>query len=735
MARHGSFRALIALAVVSLACSLGGGASGTEPSTTSESTSGPPSLEASPSPTEIPPGEWLELEQPPPEGILDALKARVESGDWTYEEGLIQSLKIFTGEMEPGQAFPEVPSELEGTGLVMEAISYLQTGSDEQARQEIERLLNIVAPDPEKLLPFSRKIDSPSSRRGSAGLAQANLQLPCSTLWTDGFPDVPGMVCFQYTEEQFQGLKLRVFGPESPQQIWGSQSGYLGAALQAVKDSLSSFGGLFVGGAAGKLGNVDVVFTLINTPKADALAVTPWEYAGGTGCRIIIYPDSIVDNENKKSADDDFAVFQQTMAHEMFHCFTAWNYPAHWSAGFNGAYEVLDWWLEGAAEYFSNVVYPKTNDEWFRTTAWQVNSAQTSVVNMSYDNFGFFQYLGNSLGNNGLLSLLATMPTSGDEAAQAGKLAAQPNMETIFHDYALAFVDGKILDSAGAGVYLPTKPAYVLPENRLNITQADSLNLAAPPFVLMRYGFTFQNDRAYATNPVPSGSSGAAAARLKDVVGAWGALPPEVKATCSPLKYYYVLTRTGSLTGPMYEITLGISVKSDLGCDKCLVGTWDINIDSFAEYAEAPFADTPGMYQFDSAGGLWRYHFRADSTMLAEFDFFYGYHINQKNEPLGNDITIDSLMTIVGTGEGTYTSDGLSNLTFAVDSNSVVFSQEMYMNGEKMTEGPIDMSAGYGSATGASAVYSCDEEEGELLLNTAPETGLPPILYNRVSEP
>lgn len=724
------FRFLASLAAVSLACSLGSGP--TQP--TIPSSPGTAEILASPAPTEIPSGEWLELEQPPPEGILDALRSKVESGEWTYEEGLIQSLEIFTGERQPEQAFTEVPSELEGTGLIMEAASYLSSGADPQAKEEIERLLSIVAPDPERLLPFSVRVDGPSSRRGTAGLARtAELQVDCSTLWTDGFPEAPGMVCFQFMEEQFQGNNIRVFGPESPQQIWGSQSGYAAAAMQAVKDSLQSYGGLSKGGAAATLGSVDVVFTLINTPKADALAITPWEYAGGSGCRIIVYPDSIVDNESKKLSDSDFGVFQQTMAHEMFHCFTAWNYPAHWSAGFNGAYEVLDWWLEGAAEYFSNVVYPKTNDEWFRTSAWQVNSAQTSVVNMSYDNFGFFQYLGNNLGNNGVLALLAAMPTSGDESAQAGKLAQQSGMATLFHDYALAFVDGKILDSAGAGVYLPTTPAYVLPENRLEITKVESLNLGAPPFVLMRYGFTFQNDRHYLLNPEPSGAPGLAGARPRDVVGAWGELPPQVMATCAPVKYYDVMTTTGPLSADLFEVKLGIAVKSDLGCDQCLVGTWDINIDSFAEYAEAPFTETPGLYQFDSAGGLWRYHFRTDGTMTGEFDFFYTYRLNQENSPFGNDIEVNGLLTIKGTGDGTYASDGVSNLTFSLVKDSVTISQEIYMNGDKVAEGPLGP-GGYGYSTGAAAVYSCDDEAGELLLNFAPSTDLPPILFDRVSK-
>ena len=39
-----------------------------------------------------------EFEPPPPTGLVNQLYAGVESGEWTYEQGLVQALKIFTGE-------------------------------------------------------------------------------------------------------------------------------------------------------------------------------------------------------------------------------------------------------------------------------------------------------------------------------------------------------------------------------------------------------------------------------------------------------------------------------------------------------------------------------------------------------------------------------------------------------------------------------------------------------------
>jgi hypothetical protein len=291
-------------------------------------------------------------------------------------------------------------------------------------------------------------------------------------------------------------------------------------------------------------------------------------------------------------------------------------------------------------------------------------------------------------------------------------------------------MDGTIVDTSGQD--LPTAPPYFAAGHKIDVTTAQIRTLDVQPFVLGRYAFRFAQGRQWLVSQQLTGSAeGYLSARTDLAVGDWGDLPEKVLAGCAPVIYYVVLTNA-SAQGP-FATEVTITPDKELGCDKCLVGTWDINIDSFTEYVEAPFAKTPGLYQFDSAGGRWRYHFRSNGTMTGEFDFFYNYQLNQQNAPLGNDITVNGAMTIKGTGDGTYTSDGVSNLTFALVKDAVTIAQDLYMNGQKMAEGPIDQ-GGLGGSTGAAAVYSCDDEAGELLINYAPSTDLPPILFNRVSK-
>jgi hypothetical protein len=246
----------------------------------------------------------------------------------------------------------------------------------------------------------------------------------------------------------------------------------------------------------------------------------------------------------------------------------------------------------------------------------------------------------------------------------------------------------------------------------------------------MRYGLTFENDRQYLVNSLTTGSEGFDAARPRELPGAWADLPAEVAASCSPVKYYFLMTSAAAPAADLFSIDLAIDVKSDLACDECLIGVWDLNVASFEEYAEAPFAETPGYYQFIAAGGPFRYGFRADATLIGEFDFTYVYRLNQENSPLGNDVGIDGSIKLEGEGLGHYTSDGIGGMTMMLADSGVKLTQTLAINGEEM-DPTLFGGSGPNFGAGSLAVrYSCDGDK--LYLNFLPEaSALPPILFDR----
>src|SRR3990170_1824901 len=112
---------------------------------------------------------------------------KVEAGEWTLEEGLMQSLRAFAGEASLSSAYGVLPAAQDGTGLIVEAQGYLERGSDEDVKREIERLLSIIAPSSEALLPYAQPGDT-SLHAGPRLAHPARDEQECATLWAKGFP-------------------------------------------------------------------------------------------------------------------------------------------------------------------------------------------------------------------------------------------------------------------------------------------------------------------------------------------------------------------------------------------------------------------------------------------------------------------------------------------------------------------------------------------------------------------
>lgn len=711
------FGPMAIVAALSLACRVSGGAGQRPPEIAR--TSAPT---GSPSATQTP----ASGPKPPPAGLIEAIQAGVDAGEWSLGEGLLHGLRIFTGESQPEEAFPETPAFLEGFGLVREAQRYAREGEDPVLRQEIAERLDRLGPTSDRLLEYAEAAPTSWAPPKVASLSSAPED--CASLFgsysAEGFPPGTGIKCLLYKEGGVGGQTIRVYWPIA----FVSNTDYADAAYTGILQAWQAYSKLKPAGGPAQMKGVDLLFMILpDVEDPQVLAMVP-SASTDDRCLINVYLGAIQANEQAQATDDDYGYFLQTIAHEMFHCFQVWNHPAladdNWS--------VQDWWGEGTAEYFSNVVYPTVNSEWRWMTNWLENTATDSILEESYANFGFFQYVGNKLGNNGLLGLINHMnPAVGDDLdAQAVQLAAFPNIQTLFAEYARDFMDGKIVDTGGKSY--PTAPPFIHPAYQVDVSQTVATTLDAAPFTLIRYRLTFAPGKEYQVTLTDKGGSGARTSRTVLPSGPWGDLPASVKAACGPTEYYLVMTTTQPASAP-YQVALQVTLGDAVGCDTCLVGTWDLNVPSYVEYSEAPFAETPGFHTLDSAGGLWRYRFRADGTFRAEFDFFSSSTLHQPGGGFGADIDVTQVITIVGPGEGTYLSDGLSNLTFTLVEDNVNLSSTTTMNGADLGD-MFDALSGYGFLKASdSMVYSCDPEAGILQLDVAPQAGLPPLQFDRIS--
>jgi hypothetical protein len=668
-----------------------------------------------------------EFEPPPPTGLVNQLYAGVESGEWTYEQGLVQALKIFTGEAQvQTDSSGKKPASLEGSGLVREAQVYLNSGQDVGMRAEIERLLSVIAPAPERLLEVADP-ESVSRARGPGYAARFNITEDCAALYEKGFPAGSGLKCLLYKEGGISGQLLRVFYP-----IPSVPLDYADQAYDGMMQAFQTYSTLKPNGAAPQMKGADLLFVLLpEIEDPTTLAMVPTT-GSDDRCLIVVYLGAIQENETGKSAPDDYGHFLQTIAHEMFHCFQTWNYPAQ----ADGTWKVQDWWGEGTAEFFSNVVYPKVNSEWSWTGTFSYHSSHRPLTELDYDNFVFFQYLADEQGLNAVLNLIGAMPSTGNEADQAAALSKLSGMDALFHKFGQAFLDGQIIDSSGSAV--PTLPAYVLPEDVITVKEAQIRLLGGEPFVLKRYALVFPQGYRYTVAQIDKSKAPATASSRIDLSNsAWGDLPEQVLTACSPVTYLQLVTTTQAGSGEA-AVEVSLTPQEELACDNCLIGTWDLDTPSFADYLAAPFKDTPGLFSIDSMGGIWKLHFSPQSIVRGEYDYYVGYELDQTGGGSGFGVLAQVLLDITGDGAAQFITDGVGHVTFNLLKDNLSMEQTILINGQEVPGGGNLMSGmGPSLSNGISgeAQYSCDDDTGTLYL--AYDLGgslAEPIKYKRISK-
>lgn len=158
MRRSGRAPALTLLVLIALACSVTGGGSPTPPTVAS------PVATRQSTPTPEP--EVL------PSDFEAVLEAEVAAGTTSEGDGIIRLLRAFLGDSDA--ALPESYGTVrndEGTGIVERANDYLVTGDDEQAKAQIQQLLETLIPTTEQLQAYGQPVASVARLGGAAAPA------------------------------------------------------------------------------------------------------------------------------------------------------------------------------------------------------------------------------------------------------------------------------------------------------------------------------------------------------------------------------------------------------------------------------------------------------------------------------------------------------------------------------------------------------------------------------------
>lgn len=701
------------LVLAALACNLGASGAGQSPATPAVAPVAPaaiatatppltPTQEPSPTP------EPFSTPDPTPfvTGLTANLQARVASGEWTLEEGLVTTLQFLAGEVNIeaiGQAGVEIHSYA-GTGVLRTARNYLQSGADEATKTELQRLITLILPDAETLKRFAQPAQAQTG--GSAHLARLNVQPEeevCRRLWADGWPEGSTAVCFEYRTVEVGEQKYEIFYPRN----WPADDprrAFFEPTVDAVRDSAATFFPRF--GAMPS--STTIVFTLLPDPEfPDAYAAADQAAENGT-CRVAILPPGI-----GLSA----GAFKQTLAHELFHCFQFKNYWAQ-----TGDAHSL-WWMEGTAEYFGNVVYPTVNAESEFWGDFDVNSLGTSLVDMEYQNVVFFQYLANRVGDEGVLRLMDSMPSSGGRAAELSALAGYPDIENLFHSFAKAYLNGEILDTGGGPI--GTSPRM---DRLRTFDSSRTESIPTNTFVLTRAVFVFPERKRYTITE--EGADGLlAAARPLDSEG-WAALPTELVSSCGDLIYIYTITKASASDGAQ-DVSVGSEVEEleeSEGCDRCVVGRWEATNDSVITYMQSVIdAGREDIPTVESVTGTMFMEFEAYGTGAAGYE-----NLKVHETGVGGNEGTEAFYTFEGFSSGPYTANG-SALVGLSGTTEMVVTVQIVANGVAIgsTTFPV-RPEDFPVSSATSTRYTCD---GDTLTMwpPVPDITVEPIIYIRTS--
>jgi hypothetical protein len=515
--------------------------------------------------------------------------------------------------------------------------------------------------------------------------------IDCESVWTGGIPR-PGTgltYCLEHWNEKIGGSDYRILYPSE----WATDAdggwgrGYLDLTVDAFRKSVGVYG------AFGTMAPITLVFSRLEyggeIDGDERLIVAENAYEP---CSVFISPRSL-----ELTLDH----FNQLIAHELFHCFQDFNFELLAEDASN------KWWVEGSAEYFSNVVYPAANLEWRLAGPFDATSPNTPITAYTYAACFFFQYLGNTLGNAGVIKFLDTLPGTGGEAAQQAAIASWEGMEDLFQGFAQQYLDTKLLDSSGAAI--PFSPVFA-PVRSLNLT--GTFDVSVPAFVIVREEISFDADLTFTLGLEPS--SGPSRHALRVDGSAWGPAPALIDCDDSRVyKAAYTSIGDGTTTPAVITGTVTATESDCEESDTCLVGEWQVaDYEAFMQAAldMAGATSGAGPITFDGASGdLW---FTFDNNTITYSAT--GFELQGSTSVQGMAVSVTIRLDGETTAGYGITDEGTIEL-IELDPSGFTVEAETFVSGSSVGVMPIEpdqwiffVSPTYG--------YSCTDSSLELMI-------------------
>ena len=557
----------------------------------------------------------------------------IEAGIWDEREGLTRVLGWLFDDVATDQVpgieevrFPDLSAVLRRANALALGNEY-----DEADLATLRKYYEVFAPPAEAL--DSTPSASPSDFAGPQGFAGRSTQAAangCSPIDPDDWdPAVIFATCYDRLSKEVAGVQLRVFVPRSFADDPVALN--LGpTALSALEHSVLTYQDL------GTIGDMDLIITDAQLNASDGLAgvagsTAQWDTLTVVGC-----PISMLGNAWDSGPEE----FEQVVAHEAWHCVQHYDgFPETVPAG-------TAWYIEGGAEFFSNVAYPSNNHEISSTLTFDSRSLTMPLHRLSYDAWIWWQYLSNQYSERYVADLHRSMTQSGGNGVD--QIA---DLDEMFHNFIVEFTAGTIKDQDGGAIDRAHQYLFIVGDITKEFAGRER-TIPVEQFVGARFQLAYQPKlRVFQSDVTTTGGRFSAVERQqREILSEWTGLPPEVRSKCND-KAWYVFVGTSLEADQTF--TMQIDRVEEAACDPCVLGTWSMRLDTFKSMIQNGMAAEGGALPDGITwdfGGAYNIQFVDDEVVREQRDrlaIMFGM------QNVGNfSVVIDSF------AEGTYTADG-----------------------------------------------------------------------------